>query len=150
MRIVLAVLAAALLAAGCQKKPPPPPPPNPVIGTWACTTTVDKATAKIDVTFAANGTLTTKMTITASMEGKRALAKLEAGGKWSSSLKGMTQSLRDIKVLASTLNGDKTDEGAASALVRTLSLDGRDMPITGLGESDLVYQTKAGVVTCKR
>ena len=152
MKIALAalVLCPILLASGCKEKPAPPPPPNPIIGAWACTATADKTTAKINTTFAADGTLTARISIKATLEGKQLVGKLDAAGSWGGSGNLFSQNLGAMTVLSSTSNGDQSTKGAATSLVRSLGLEAQDMVVEQLDETDFVYVTRAATVTCKR
>lgn len=152
MKIALAalVLCPALLAAGCKEKPLPPPPPNPVIGEWACTIRGDKARAKFDAMFAADGVLTLKMSINATSEGKELAAKLDAAGTWAGNGQAFTQRLDTFTVHSSTSNGDNASDSAAKSLANSLGIEGQDMAIEKLDDADFVYVTKGGTVSCKR
>lgn len=152
MKIALAalVLCPILMASGCKEKPAPPPPPNPIIGAWACTATADKTAAKINTTFAADGTLTAKISVKATLEGKQIFGKLEATGGWGGSGNLFSQDLGAMTVLTSTSNGDQSTKGAATSLVRSLGLDAQEMVVEKLDETDFVYVTRATTVNCKR
>ncbi|MDP3738295.1 MAG: hypothetical protein Q8R02_12950 [Hyphomonadaceae bacterium] len=152
MKIALAalVLCPALLAAGCKKKPLPPPPPNPVIGEWACTIRSDKAKAKFDAAFAENGALTVKMSISATSEGKELAARLDATGSWAGNSQAFTQRLDNFTVHSSTSNGDGASDSAAKSLANRLQIEGQDLAIEKLDDTDFVYVTKGGTVSCKR
>jgi len=154
MKIVLAalVLGPLLLASGCMQKapPPPPPPPNPVIGEWGCAIRGDKARAKFNAVYAADGVLTTKMTINASSEGKELAARLDVTGSWEGSGQIFSQTLDTFTVHSSTSNGDHASDGAAKSLANRLGIEGQDLVIEKLDDADFVYVTKGGTVSCKR
>lgn len=151
MKIALAalVLCPALLAVGCKQKPPPPPPANPIIGEWACTTPTDKAKAKIGAVFTADGKSTVDITLTANAGGKRVAGKLSTTGKWSQKGQTFTLTLGDFAVAYATTNGEKSSDGTVNSLARSL-LQGKDLAIETLNETEFAYTTKAGTVTCTR
>ena len=151
MKIALAVLAMApvMLVAGCKEKPPAPPPPDPILGAWACAITAESVAAKIDTTFAGDGTLTAKIAITANPGNKRAIANLDAAGKWSRKESSLTQALT-LTVTKSTLNGVEAPEASATALARSLALNGKGVVIRKIDAVELVYETRAGLVNCRR
>ena len=153
MKIALAVLVLSpvLLAGGCKEEAaaPPPPPPDPIIGEWACTIDTKTAKAKIDTTFAGDGTLTAKIAITSSPGNKQAIANLDATGKWSRKELSFTQSLT-LTVTKSTLNGVEAPEASATALARSLSLSGKGVVVRKLDAAEFVYETRSGLVNCRR
>ena len=153
MKIVLAalLLCTASLAAGCEKPPPPaPPPPNPVIGEWTCTIRGDKANAKFNAVYAADGALAAKMTISSTSGGKALAARLDGTGSWEGSGQVFTQRLDAFTVHSSTSNGDRASDGAAKSLAYGLRIEGQDLVIEKLDDTDFVYVTKGGTVSCKR
>jgi hypothetical protein len=153
MKIVLAtfVLCTASLAAGCQKPAPPaPPPPNPVIGEWACAIRGDKSKAKFNAVYAADGVLTAKMTIDGASEGKELAARLDVTGSWAGNGQVFSQTLDTFTVHSSTRNGDRASDGAAVSLANGLRIEGQDLAIEKLDDTDFVYVTKGGTVSCKR
>jgi len=154
MKIVLAtlVLGPMLLASGCKQKPSPPPlpPPSPVIGEWTCTTKTETGNAKIDAVYVADGTFSAKITVNANLNGKRLFSKAAVTGAWSTREQMFAQTLGEVTVLVSTVNGEKRPDSSSSSLVRSLALAAKDHAITTLDAAEFVYATKAGVVSCKR
>lgn len=152
MKIVLTALVVCplLLAAGCKEKPVPPPPPHPAIGEWACAIKSDKARARFDAAFSENGALALKMTINATSEGKELVAKLDVAGSWAGHPQAFTQRLDTFTVHSSTSNGDHASDAAAKALANGLRIEGEDLVIEKLDDTDFVYATPGGTVTCKR
>jgi hypothetical protein len=154
MKIVLAtlVLGPMLLVSGCKQKssPPPPPPPSPVIGEWACTTRIETGNAKIDAVYAADGTFSAKIAVNANIKDKRVFSKAAVTGTWSTRGQVFAQTLGEVTVLASTVNGEKRPDNNSSSLVRSLALAAKDHAIATLDAAEFVYTTKVGVVSCKR
>jgi hypothetical protein len=152
MKIALAVLALcpALASTGCKQKPPPSPPPSAIIGEWACAIKTDKASARIDVVFAADGNSTSKIALSANAEGKRVLGKLSAAGQWRQNGDVFSQSLDKMVVSVSTTNGLPTPKSSAAMLARSLALEDDRHAIGVLNETEFDYATEAGTVRCTR
>jgi hypothetical protein len=153
MKIALAalILCPALLAAGCQqKKAEAATAPNPILGEWACALTTDSAKVKFVAVFAADKKSTIDVTLNASAAGKRIAGKLSGTGKWSQKGKTLALTFGDFKVAYATTNGEKSSDNSVTSLVRDLGIEGKELAIETLSDTELAYAAKAGTVSCTR